>query len=173
MNVSSTSAFSAPVCRHCAMNFCFERPAMRRITKIDSGTVTTATSASSGEITNIITSTPTMVSADGEQLAERLLQALGDVVDVVGDTAEQVAARLPVDVAAAAVGAACPRRRTRSRNIVRCTTPASTNACRYDSTYDSQVQAEREQQHAVQLAEVDAGRARCDWVRPSKMMSVA
>ena len=34
----------------------------------------------------------------GEQLAQRLLQALGDVVDVVGDPAEQLAARLPVEV---------------------------------------------------------------------------
>ena len=34
----------------------------------------------------------------GEQLAEGLLEALGDVVDVVGDPAEQLAARLPVEV---------------------------------------------------------------------------
>ena len=40
-----------------------------------------------------------MVSDRGEQLAQRLLEALGDVVDVVGDPAEQVAAGLAVDVA--------------------------------------------------------------------------
>ena len=34
-----------------------------------------------------------------EHLAQRLLQALRDVVDVVGDPAQQVAARLLVDVA--------------------------------------------------------------------------
>ena len=40
---------------------------------------------------------------DGEhrrqQLAQRLLEALGEVVDVVGDPAEEVAALLAVDVA--------------------------------------------------------------------------
>ena len=34
----------------------------------------------------------------GEQLAQGLLQRLGDVVDVVGDPAQQLAARLPVEV---------------------------------------------------------------------------
>ena len=35
----------------------------------------------------------------GQHLAERLLQALGEVVEVVGDAAEEVATRLVVDVA--------------------------------------------------------------------------
>ena len=35
----------------------------------------------------------------GEQLAHRLLQGLADVVDVVGDPAQQLTARLPVEVA--------------------------------------------------------------------------
>ena len=58
-----------------------------------------ATTASSGEIVNIMISTPTMQEQRREHLAHRLLQALRDVVDVVRDPAEQVAARLPVDVA--------------------------------------------------------------------------
>ena len=69
------------------------------VTTIVSGTVTSATSASVGEIENIIASTPTTVSSEIEQLAHRLLQGLADVVDVVGDPAEQLAARLPVEVA--------------------------------------------------------------------------
>ena len=40
----------------------------------------------------------------GQQLAEGLLEALGHVVDVVGDPAEEVAAGGLVDVGQAAVG---------------------------------------------------------------------
>ena len=65
----------------------------------DSGTVVSATSASSGEIVNIIIATPMSSEHRREHLAQRLLQALGEVVDVVGDPAQQVAARLAVDVA--------------------------------------------------------------------------
>ena len=63
------------------------------------GTVTSATSASSGEIENIIDHHADHGQQRGEQLAHRLLQGLADVVDVVGDPAEQLAARLPVEVA--------------------------------------------------------------------------
>ena len=66
--------------------------------------VTTATSASSGEMMNIITTVPISMNVVGEHLAERLLQALGQVVDVVGDPAEQVAPGGAVDVATAASG---------------------------------------------------------------------
>ena len=90
-----------------------------------SGTVTSAISASSGEITNIITSTPTTVSSDDDQLAQRLLQALRDVVDVVRDPAEQLAARHLVEVGQRQpVDLRLDVRR--SRNTVRCVTPLST-----------------------------------------------
>ena len=65
-----------------------------RVTSIDTGTVTSATSASSGEIQNIIAEHRDDREQRREQLAHRLLQGLADVVDVVGDPAEQLAARL-------------------------------------------------------------------------------
>ena len=55
--------------------------------------------------------TPTSGQQRVEQLAHRLLHRLLDVVDVVGDPAEQLAARLACRSSAAAGGAACPRRR--------------------------------------------------------------
>ena len=58
----------------------------------DTGTVVSATTASSGEIVNIITATPIEQEHRGQHLAQRLLQALGQVVEVVGDAAQQVAA---------------------------------------------------------------------------------
>ena len=100
MNASSTCAFSAPVWRHWAMNRGWDRLAIALIVSSDSGHGDQRRrAASSGEIEIIM-----MTHADDreqrrEQLAQRLLQALGDVVDVVGDAAEQVAARLAVDVA--------------------------------------------------------------------------
>jgi hypothetical protein len=66
--------------------------------------VISATTASNGEITNIITTTPTIVSVDVRIWLSGLLQALREVVDVVGDPAQQVAALLAVDVRAAAAG---------------------------------------------------------------------
>ena len=47
---------------------------------------------------SITTSTPDHGEHGREHLAEALLHALGDVVDVVGDPAEEVAAGLAVDV---------------------------------------------------------------------------
>ena len=69
------------------------------VTSIDSGTVTSAISASSGEIAEHHRQHADHRQQRGEQLAHRLLQGLRDVVDVVGDPAEQLAARLPVEVA--------------------------------------------------------------------------
>ena len=57
----------------------------------------------------------------------------------------------------------------RSRYIVRCTTPASMYACEYCRVDDADVDARRQQQHAVQGWEVDAAGLRC----PATMMSVA
>ena len=52
------------MCVHWAMNCFCERFAICLVTTTDSGTATSAISASSGEITNIITSTPTTVSSE-------------------------------------------------------------------------------------------------------------
>ena len=81
------------------MNWPCERFMIARVTSIDTGTVTSATSASSGEIQNIIAEHRDHGHQRGEQLAHRLLQRLADVVDVVGDPAEQLAARRAVEVA--------------------------------------------------------------------------
>ena len=87
-------ALSWPVRRHWSMNMPCERFMIAPVTSIETGTETSATSASSGEIQNIIASTRDHRQQRGEQLAHRLLQRLADVVDVVGDPAEQLAARL-------------------------------------------------------------------------------
>ena len=85
---------------HCEMN---SRPGAPRdrpaSPNTETGTVVSATTASSGEIVNIMIATPIEQQHRREHLAQRLLQALRDVVDVVGDPAQQVAARLLVDVA--------------------------------------------------------------------------
>ena len=64
VNASSICALSAPVCRHWATNRPCERLVIALIVKIDSGTVITAMHASSGEMMNIITVTPTIVRTD-------------------------------------------------------------------------------------------------------------
>ena len=64
VNASSMWPFSAPVCRHWATNSFCERFATWVATTADSGTVTRAISASSGETQNIIASTPTTVSTE-------------------------------------------------------------------------------------------------------------
>ena len=100
--VSSMCALSLPVRRHWAMNWPCERFMIRAVTNIETGTETSAISASSGEIQNIIDEHRDHGQQRGEQLAHRLLQGLADVVDVVGDPAHQLAARLLVEVARAA-----------------------------------------------------------------------
>ena len=62
--ISSMCALSLPVEAHCFTNCGCARLPSRLATSSDSGTVTSATRASSGEIQNIITSTPTMVSRE-------------------------------------------------------------------------------------------------------------
>ncbi len=57
-------ALSLPVLRHCATNNFCERRAIERVTHSDSGTVTTVSNVSSGEIVNIITSTANTVRTD-------------------------------------------------------------------------------------------------------------
>ena len=55
---------SWPVVAHCRMNCGWARLPIRAATTMDTGTVTSAITASSGEIQNIMASTPTMVSSD-------------------------------------------------------------------------------------------------------------
>ncbi len=61
--ISSMCALSRPVVVHCATNWGCARLPIAVATPTDSGTVTSATNASSGEITTIMVSTPTMVSS--------------------------------------------------------------------------------------------------------------
>ena len=95
VKVSSICALSSPVLRPLGdepgpgpLGDDLHRP------QTTAGTVVSATSASSGEIVNIITGDADQQQHRREHLAQRLLQALGHVVDVVGDPAEQVAAGL-------------------------------------------------------------------------------
>ena len=64
VNASSMCALSEPVCFHWATNSFCERLAIRVVTAIDSGMVTSAITASSGEMTSIRTTTPTTVSSE-------------------------------------------------------------------------------------------------------------
>lgn len=62
--ISSMWEFSVPVTFHCCTNCGCERLAIAMVTTNDSGTVTSATTASSGEIQNIMPSTPRTVSTE-------------------------------------------------------------------------------------------------------------
>ena len=64
VNVSSICALSLPVLRHCEMNFGRARFATARMPNTETGTVVSATSASSGEIVNIMIATPMSSSTD-------------------------------------------------------------------------------------------------------------
>ena len=64
VKASSTWALSAPVCLHWAMKRGRARALIVFIVHSDTGTVTSATTASSGEMVNIITTTPMSVSVD-------------------------------------------------------------------------------------------------------------
>ena len=64
VKVSSMWALRRPVRRHCWMNIPCERFMIRAVTTIVIGTVTSATSASVGEIQNIIDITPMTVSSE-------------------------------------------------------------------------------------------------------------
>ena len=92
-------ALRRPVRRHCWTNIPCERFIDRAVTSIETGTDTSATSASSGEIQNIIASTATTVSTEVSSWLIVCCRDWLDVVDVVGDPAQQLAARLLVEVA--------------------------------------------------------------------------
>ena len=72
---------------------------MSTVTAIDSGTVSSEITASSGLIVSIMISTPMTVSTDVISWVRVCWSELADVVDVVGDAAQDVAARVAVEVA--------------------------------------------------------------------------
>ncbi len=72
---------------------------MNTVTTIDSGTVSSEMTASNGLIQNMIAITPMIVQTAVISWVMRLLERVGDVVDVVGDAAQRVAARMAVEVA--------------------------------------------------------------------------
>ena len=98
VKVSSIWELRTPVCCHWAMKRGRARRAMARIDQIETGTVVIATSASAGSMREHHRGDADQQEHRGEHLGEGLLEALGDVVEVVGDAAEQVAAGLAVDV---------------------------------------------------------------------------
>ena len=59
---SSMCPFSLPVVRHCATNSFCDLAATNRVISIEAGTLTSAITASTGEIATIMLSTATMVS---------------------------------------------------------------------------------------------------------------
>ena len=136
MNASSTCAFSEPVWRHCSTNCVFDRFVMAFIVKIDTGIVTSATSARSGEIVIIMISTPTSVSVDVSswlsvcwRLCARLSMSLV--------TRLSMSPRGWRSTYRSGIRLSLSSTSERSRNIARCTTPASRYACRYCSTADA------------------------------------
>ena len=64
VNISSMCPLSLPVVDHCWTNCGCARLPIAAATSTETGTVTSAISASSGEIQNIMASTPTMVSSE-------------------------------------------------------------------------------------------------------------
>ncbi len=80
------------------MNRFFDRPVMKRIASSENGTITIVILVSSGRDREHHDHHADDHQRGREHHAQGLLQALRDVVDVVGDPAQQVAAGLAVDV---------------------------------------------------------------------------
>ncbi len=99
LNASSICPLSRPVCAHWAMNLRFDRLAIWRVTSITSGIVTRAIERQQRRDRHHHRDDADDRERRRQQLAERLLHALLDVVDVVGRPAEDLAARLAVEVA--------------------------------------------------------------------------
>ena len=95
---SSTRALSRPVWSHWSTKRGRDRRVMNRMIQNDSGRLTSATRASERRDDEHHDDRPDEHEGVGQQLADGLLKALGQVVDVVGDPAEQVASRRAVDV---------------------------------------------------------------------------
>ena len=96
--ISSTWPLSVPVDAHWATNCFCERLAMRIVTTIEAGTARIEMTARIGLIVSIRMSTPTIVSSEVMSWVRLCCSDLADVVDVVGDAAQQVAARVAVEV---------------------------------------------------------------------------
>ena len=92
-------ALSAPVEAHWATNCRCDRRTMRIVTTNEAGTASSETTARIGLIVSIMISDADDRQQRRDELGQGLLERLADVVDVVGDAAQQVAARVRVEVA--------------------------------------------------------------------------
>ena len=99
VKASSMWALSSPVAFHWATNSFCDRLPITPATSTVAGMVTRAIRARVGRDHEHHDQYADHGEQRGQQLAQRLLQGLGDVVDVVGDPAQQLAARRPVEVA--------------------------------------------------------------------------
>ncbi len=121
-------ALSLPVLVHWAMNSVRDRLAIERVTHSDSGTVTTVSSVSSGEIVSIITSTATTVSTE-------LNNWVTDIASDCWRLSTSFVTRLSTSPRCRESkyrsGSRCTLSSTsaRSATIVRCTTVLSSRAC--------------------------------------------
>ena len=125
MNTSSTCAFRVPVWVHWSTNRFFDRRVMKEMVNIESGMVTIATIASSGEIVIIMIITPTMVSADVSIwliVCCRLWATLS--MSLVTRLRRSPRGRRSTSLSGRRLSFSSTS--VRSRYIVRCTTPAST-----------------------------------------------
>ncbi len=129
MKVSSTSALSLPVSIHWATNFPRDRLVMAFIDQIDSGIVTSATSASFHDTTNIITSVPTSVSVEVSiWLSVCCMPWARLSMSLVTRLSRSPRAWPSTYLSGRWLSLASTA--SRRRYIVRCTIPVSTQACR-------------------------------------------
>ena len=98
VKLSSTCPVRSPVCSHCRANCFWERLAISMVMTTEMGTVMRQITARSGLIQNIIDKYPDEGQDRRDDLGERLLHRLLDVVDVVRDPAEDVAPRVAVEI---------------------------------------------------------------------------
>ncbi len=157
MNASSTCAFSVPVKRHCAMNRFFECAV---ISFIDQQRQRHGEDRDQRQQRRDRDHHDDDAD-DGERRrqhhAQRLLQALRDVVDVVGDPAQEIAAWCAVDVserqAVQLVFDVAPQLVHRALHDT-----GEDEALRVREQRGGDVDQQRLEQHPMQLAEVDAAR---------------
>ena len=123
MYISSTWPLSVPVHFHCPTNCFWDRLAIAIVTPKESGTVSSAITASRGEIQNIIASTPTTVSTD-------VMSCVITCCSVVAMLSMSLVTRLSMSPRgrwSKVFSGSRPSLRStssRSRNTVRCVTPA-------------------------------------------------
>jgi hypothetical protein len=133
VNDSSMCPLSRPVCFHCATNWPCERFAIAFVTNTESGTVTSAIAASSGEIRNIIDSTPATVSNEVSSwliVCDRVCEMLS--MSLV--TRLRISPRPCSSKYGSGSRFSLSSTSRRSRSTVRCTTPLRTKPCSAEST---------------------------------------